>query len=82
MTTPQSGGGPPEDHPYGVGLWIAPEGVFAAGWAGQLVLAVPAADAVVVVTGDPRFALGPPPRDELPPGLAPGGRARARARAA
>jgi CubicO group peptidase (beta-lactamase class C family) len=66
-------GGPPEDHPYGYLLWVAPDRVFAAGWAGQLVAAVPAARAVVVVTGDPRFDAGPPPADQLAPDWRPAG---------
>ncbi|HEX2157137.1 MAG TPA: serine hydrolase domain-containing protein [Actinomycetes bacterium] len=73
MVTAHNGGGPPEDHPYGYLLWVAPGHVFAAGWAGQLVAAVPAARAVVVVTGDPRFDPGPPPTDELGPGWRPAG---------
>jgi CubicO group peptidase (beta-lactamase class C family) len=73
MASVQAGGGPPEDHPYGYLLWIAEDHVFAAGWAGQLVAAVPAARAVVVVTGDPRFDPGPPPTDQLAPGWRPAG---------
>ena len=73
MTTAHNGGGPPEDHPYGYLLWVAPDRVFAAGWAGQLLAAVPAARAVVVVTGDPRFDPGPPPSDQLAPGWRPAG---------
>lgn len=38
----------------------------AGGWAGQHVLVLPGARAVVVTTGDPGFRLGPPPTDELP----------------
>jgi CubicO group peptidase (beta-lactamase class C family) len=68
MVTAHNGGGPPEDHPYGYLLWVAADHVFAAGWAGQLVAAVPAARAVVVVAGDPRFDPGPPPSDQLAPG--------------
>jgi len=37
------------------------------------VAAVPAARAVVVVTGDPRFDPGPPPTDQLAPGWRPAG---------
>ena len=73
MATAHNRGGPPEDHPYGYLLWVAPDRVFAAGWAGQLVAAVPAARAVVVVTGDPRFDPGPPPTDQLGPGWRPAG---------
>jgi CubicO group peptidase (beta-lactamase class C family) len=73
MVTAHNGGGPPEDHPYGYLLWIARGHVFAAGWAGQLVAAVPASRAVVVVTGDPRFDPGPPPSDQLPPDWRPAG---------
>jgi hypothetical protein len=42
----------------------------AGGWAGQHLLAVPAAAAVVVVTG-PEVSFGPPPSDELPGDWAP-----------
>lgn len=73
MGTAHTRGGPPEDHPYGYLLWVAPDRLFAAGWAGQLVAAVPAARAVVVVTGDPRFDPGPPPTDQLAPGWRPAG---------
>jgi CubicO group peptidase (beta-lactamase class C family) len=73
MVTAHNGGGPPEDHPYGYLVWVAPGHVFAAGWAGQLVAAVPAAHAVVVVTGDPQFDPGPPPTDQLAPGWRPAG---------
>jgi hypothetical protein len=65
MTTAQSPGGPPEGMPYGFGIWVGAGLLLAGGWAGQHVLVLP--DAVVVTTGDPRFDLGPPPRDELPP---------------
>ena len=71
MTTPHNPGGLPEGRPYGLGVWVAPEGFFAAGWAGQVVLMVPTAEAVVVVTGDPGFDPGPPPTDELPPNWRP-----------
>ena len=64
---PHSAGGPPEDRPYGFLTWVDGDHFFAGGWAGQHVVVVPAARAVVVVTGDPRFRLGPPPTDELPP---------------
>ncbi|HEY6744829.1 MAG TPA: hypothetical protein VI357_03840, partial [Mycobacteriales bacterium] len=67
MVRPHSAGGPPEDRPYGFLTWVAPDHFFAGGWAGQHVVVVPGARAVVVVTGDPRFRLGPPPADELPP---------------
>jgi CubicO group peptidase (beta-lactamase class C family) len=65
MTTPHSPGGPPEDMPYGLGIWTGHGMLLAGGWAGQHVMVLP--DAVVVTTGDPRFDFGPPPRDELPP---------------
>ena len=63
---PQSAGGAPEHLPYGLLTWIAPDGWLAGGWAGQHVLVLPASDAVIVTTGDPRFRFGPPPGDELP----------------
>ncbi len=62
----QSSGGPPEDLPYGLLTWLDDGALLAGGWAGQHLLVVPGADAVVVVTGDPRFDPGPPARDELP----------------
>jgi CubicO group peptidase (beta-lactamase class C family) len=67
MTRPQSAGGPPEKLPYGFLTWLDDGVLVAGGWAGQHLLVVPRAAAVVVVTGDPRFDVGPPPRDELPP---------------
>jgi CubicO group peptidase (beta-lactamase class C family) len=66
MTTPTSAPVPPEDVPYGWLVWVDGSGFFAGGWAGQHVTVVPAADAVVVTTGDPQFDPGPPPRDSLP----------------
>jgi CubicO group peptidase (beta-lactamase class C family) len=67
MTSPYSDGGPPEHCPYGYLMWVDEHGPFAGGWAGQHVMVVPAARAVVVTTGDPRFDPGPPPTDRLPP---------------
>jgi hypothetical protein len=61
MCSPQSTGGPPENHPYGYLLWMNEHGPFADGWAGQHVTIDPAARAVVVTTGDPGFDPGPPP---------------------
>ena len=66
LARPQSDGGPPEGLPYGLLTWLDGEVLMAGGWAGQHLLAVPSASAVVVVTGDPRFSFGPPPSDELP----------------
>ncbi|GIJ66719.1 serine hydrolase domain-containing protein [Virgisporangium ochraceum] len=71
MVTPRSEGGPPEGHRYGYLTWIDGHGFFAGGWAGQHVTVVPAARAVVVTTGDPRFDPGPPPTDALAPGWRP-----------
>lgn len=71
MVTPQSDGGPPEGHRDGYLTWIDEHGFFAGGWAGQHVTVVPAARAVVVTTGDPRFDAGPPPTDHLRPGWRP-----------
>ena len=71
MLTAHSPGGPPEQRPYGFLIWIDPAGPLAGGWAGQHVHAVPAADAVVVTTGDPGFDPGPPPTDRLAPGWRP-----------
>ena len=64
MSTAQTPGGPPEELPYGFGIWVDDDMLLAGGWAGQHVLVLPTA--VVVTTGDPRFDPGPPPRDELP----------------
>jgi CubicO group peptidase (beta-lactamase class C family) len=66
MTRPQSTGGPPENLPYGFLIWLDEGVMLAGGWAGQHLVVVPQASAVVVVTGDPRFDPGPPARDELP----------------
>ena len=71
LARPQTGGGPPEDLPYGLLTWLDGSTLMAGGWAGQHLLAVPSAAAVVVVTGDPRFTFGPPPGDELPADWAP-----------
>ncbi len=66
MLSRQSPGGAPEELPYGLLTWIDADGWLAGGWAGQHVLVLPRAAAVVVTTGDPRFRFGPPPGDELP----------------
>ena len=66
MVSRQSDGGPPESSAYGFCTWVEDDYFFAGGWAGQHVMVVPAARAVVVVTGHPRFRPGPPPTDELP----------------
>jgi CubicO group peptidase (beta-lactamase class C family) len=68
MRTPTSPGGPPEDRPYGMGLWLESPGVFfGAGWAGQLLWCRPPDD-VVVTLSDPGFDYGPPARDAMPVG--------------
>ena len=67
MTTPQSAGGPPEDRAHGYQLWLDDGMLLAGGWAGQHLLVVPEADAVVVTTGDAGFDPGPPPTDAMPP---------------
>jgi CubicO group peptidase (beta-lactamase class C family) len=64
MFRAHTAGGPPEGLAYGFLTWLGDGLVMAGGWAGQHVLVLP--EAVVVTTGDPRFELGPPPRDELP----------------
>ena len=66
MLSRQSAGGAPEELPYGFLTWIDADGWLAGGWAGQHVLVLPEASAVIVTTGDPRFSFGPPPSDELP----------------
>jgi CubicO group peptidase (beta-lactamase class C family) len=60
-------GGPPEGAGYGYLTWVADGWFFAGGWAGQHVIVVPSARAVIVTTGDPQFDPGPPPTDRLPP---------------
>jgi CubicO group peptidase (beta-lactamase class C family) len=65
MTTAWTPGGPPEELPYGFGMWVGDGLLLAGGWAGQHVVVLPGA--VVVTTGDPGFDLGPPPRDDLAP---------------
>ena len=72
MLSRQSAGGAPEELPYGFLTWIDADGWLAGGWAGQHVLVLPAASAVVVTTGDPGFRFGPPPTDDLPGGWRPG----------
>jgi hypothetical protein len=66
MTRAHTAGGPPEQLPYGFLTWIDGANLLAGGWAGQHLLVLPAAAAVVVTTGDPGFRLGPPPADDLP----------------
>lgn len=67
MTTPHTAGGAPEDRPYGYQLWLDDGMLLAGGWAGQHLLVLPDADAVVVTTGDAGFDPGPPPTDAMPP---------------
>ncbi|WP_432939649.1 serine hydrolase domain-containing protein [Kribbella sp. CA-253562] len=71
LVTPYSRGGPPEGLPYGFLSWIDDGMLLAGGWAGQHVLVVRPARAVVVTTGFPNFRFGPPPGDDLPAGWAP-----------
>lgn len=66
MTRPHSSGGPPEELPYGFLTWLDGSTLIAGGWAGQHLVVMPHAAAVIVITGDPRFDPGPPARDELP----------------
>lgn len=66
LARPHTAGGPPEEVPYGFHVWLDDGMLLAGGWAGQHVLVVPDAGAVVVTTGDSGFDLGPPPRDDLP----------------
>jgi CubicO group peptidase (beta-lactamase class C family) len=55
-TTPHSGGGPPENVPYGYLWWSTEDGghpsFFAGGYGGQYVTVIPALATVVVTTGD------------------------------
>jgi CubicO group peptidase (beta-lactamase class C family) len=67
MTRAQVGGGPPEMVPYGFLLWVPDGMLLAGGWAGQHLLVIPAAGAVVVTTGYPGFDPGPPATDQMPP---------------
>jgi CubicO group peptidase (beta-lactamase class C family) len=71
MLSRHTGGGPPEGRPYGYLIWLDDAGPMAGGWAGQHVHVLPAADAVVVTTGDPQFDFGPPPSHRLPVGWRP-----------
>ncbi|WP_156869408.1 serine hydrolase domain-containing protein [Sporichthya polymorpha] len=72
MATAHTTGGAPEWKGYGFGLWVDKSmGFFASGWAGQHVLVLPAADAVIVTTGYAAFDPGPPPTDEMPEGWRP-----------
>ena len=71
LARPHSAGGPPEGLPYGFHVWLDGGLLLAGGWAGQHLLVVPDARAVVVTTGDPGFDFGPPPGDDLPPDWAP-----------
>jgi CubicO group peptidase (beta-lactamase class C family) len=71
MTSPQSAGGPPENLPYGYLVWVDRGSLLAGGWAGQHLLVVPDARAVIVTTGDPKFDFGPRPSDQLPKNWAP-----------
>lgn len=66
MLRAHSQGGPPEQQPYGYLTWIAENGYFAGGWAGQHVTVVPEARAVIVTTGEPRGDQGPPGDNEAP----------------
>lgn len=71
MTAAHTPGGAPEWKGYGFGLWVDKAAFFAGGWAGQHVLCLPGADAVVVTTGDANFDPGPPPTDDMPEGWRP-----------
>lgn len=71
MVAPLTAGGAPEHRGYGYFTWVDEHGPSAGGWAGQHVVVVPAAGAVVVTTGDPRFRFGPPHTDELADGWRP-----------
>jgi CubicO group peptidase (beta-lactamase class C family) len=71
MGRPRSPGGPPEHLPYGWLIWVDGSDLLAGGWAGQHVLVLRSARAVVVTTGDPAFDPGPPPTDAMPDGWRP-----------
>ncbi len=71
MVSAHTPGGAPEWKGFGFGLWVDQTGFFAGGWAGQHVLALPAADAVIVTTGDAGYDPGPPPTDQMPEGWRP-----------
>jgi CubicO group peptidase (beta-lactamase class C family) len=66
MARPHTPGGPPEHLPYGFLTWVDGTTRMAGGWAGQHLLVLPDAAAVIVTTGDPGFDFGPPPTDDLP----------------
>ncbi|MFD2078731.1 CubicO group peptidase, beta-lactamase class C family [Actinopolymorpha cephalotaxi] len=53
MTTAWTPGGPPENTGYGYLTWVADDGFFFGGWAGQHTSVFPAYDLVVVTTGLP-----------------------------
>ncbi|MET9020681.1 serine hydrolase domain-containing protein [Actinopolymorpha sp. NPDC004070] len=62
MTTAWTPGGPPENTGYGYLTWVADEGFFFGGWAGQHTSVFPAYDLVVVTTGLPNLL----PADWIP----------------
>ena len=72
MTSRQVAGGAPEYHDYGFLAWVGEGYCFAAGWAGNHVVVAPRTRTVIVITGDPQFDPGPPPRDALQAGWRPG----------
>jgi CubicO group peptidase (beta-lactamase class C family) len=71
LVTAHTPGGAPEWKGYGFGLWADGGGFYASGWAGQHLLMLPAADAVIVTTSDAGYQPGPPATDEMPAGWRP-----------
>jgi CubicO group peptidase (beta-lactamase class C family) len=71
MVTAHTPGGAPEWKGWGFGLWVDQTGFYASGWAGQHLLVLPGADAVIVTTADAGYDPGPPPTDEMPLGWRP-----------
>jgi len=68
MRRRSSPGGAPEGRPYGMGLWLEPDGsFFGAGWAGQLLYCRPRDGLTLVALSDPAFDYGPPATDRMPP---------------
>lgn len=67
MRQQSSNGGPPEERPYGMGLWLDPDGsFFGAGWAGQLLYCRPSDQLLLVSLADAGFDYGPPATDRMP----------------
>jgi hypothetical protein len=67
MRSPVTTGGPPEDRPYGLGVWAEDAEVFfGAGWGGPLLPCRPHDELVVVTPSDTGFTYRPAAHDEMP----------------